>query len=30
MFDDNPHVVHACHNLGINAICVNERTWKFE
>ena len=30
MFDDNPHVVRACHGKGINAICVNERTWKFE
>jgi hypothetical protein len=30
MFDDNPDVVRACHNKGINAICVSERAWKFE
>jgi len=30
MFDDNPNVVRACHNLGVNAIYVNERTWKFQ
>ena len=30
MFDDNPDVVRACHNKGVNAICVSERAWKFE
>ena len=30
MFDDNPDVVRACHALGVNAICVRERSWKFE
>ena len=30
MFDDDLRVVRACHNLGINAICVREREWKFE
>lgn len=30
MFDDNPDVVRACHELGVNAICVRERAWKFD
>ena len=30
MFDDSPHVVQACHKIGVNAICVSERSWKFE
>ncbi|WP_223788208.1 hypothetical protein [Marinicella meishanensis] len=30
MFDDSPDVVRACHKKGINAICVSERTWKFD
>lgn len=30
MFDDDPRVVRACHSLGVNAICVREREWKFE
>jgi hypothetical protein len=30
MFDDNPAVVRACHALGVNAIYVRERGWKFE
>ncbi len=30
MFDDNPYVVRACHQKGVNAICVSERDWKFE
>ncbi len=30
MFDDNPEVVRACHDKGVNAVCVSERAWKFE
>lgn len=30
MFDDNEQVVQACHALGVAAICVRERTDKFE
>ena len=30
MFDDNPAVVKACHDLRINAVCISERANKFD
>ncbi len=30
MFDDDPNVIRNCHKIGVNAILVSERSWKFD